>query len=52
MARSGVRFKRLTRRLRARGARSPKALASWIGRRKYGKKRFQSMAARGRRRGR
>jgi len=46
----GGRFKRLTRKLATRGARSPKALASWIGRKKYGKKRFQSMAVRGRRR--
>jgi len=45
-----TRFARLTRRLRARGARSPKGLAAWIGRKKYGKPRFQRMAARGRRR--
>lgn len=46
MARYG--FKKLTSKLRAKGARSPKALAAYIGRKKYGKKRFQKMASRGR----
>lgn len=46
----GGRTQRLTRQLAARGARNPRALAAWIGRRTYGKRRFQEMAARGRRR--
>lgn len=45
---TGKRFKSLTRKLRRRGARNPKALAAWIGRRKYGKKRMAKWAARGR----
>jgi len=47
---TGQRFRKLTAALRKRGAKNPKALAAWIGRKKYGKKRFQQMAARGRRR--
>lgn len=47
----GGRFARLKGRLSKRkGVRTPGALAAWIGRRKYGKKRFQKMAAKGRRR--
>lgn len=47
------RFARLVARLRRRrGVRRPRALAAWIGRRKYGKQRFQEKAARGRRRNR
>lgn len=41
---SGARFKSLTRKV------GSKALAAYIGRKKYGKKRFQQMAAAGRRR--
>ena len=47
---TGQRFKQLTAKLRRKGVRNPKALAAWIGRRKYGKKRFQQLAARGRKR--
>lgn len=47
---TGERFRRLVRQLAARGVRNPKALAAWIGRKKYGKKRFQKLAAAGRRR--
>jgi len=43
----GGRFKRLVKELREKGAKDPKALAASIGRRKYGKKRFQEMAAEG-----
>ena len=32
------------------GARDPRALAAWIGRKKLGKAKFQSLAAKGRRR--
>lgn len=45
----GERFQHLVRQLRARGVRSPEALAAWIGRRKYGRQRFAAMAAAGRR---
>jgi hypothetical protein len=38
------RFSRLAKKVKS------KALAAYIGRKKYGKKRFQAMAARGRRR--
>ena len=44
----GRRFKSLAAKLKKKGARNPKALAAWIGRRKYGKGRFQKMAAQGR----
>ncbi len=46
----GTRFKRLVKKLRAKGARSPKALAVWIGQRKYGKKRMAKWSAQGRKR--
>lgn len=42
-------FKALRRKLKRRGARTPGALAAWIGRKKYGKKRFAKMSAAGRR---
>jgi hypothetical protein len=45
---TGQRFEALTEKLRAKGARSPKALAAWIGRKKFGKNRFQQLAAKGR----
>ena len=45
----GGRFKKLVAELSKKGAEDPKALAAAIGRRKYGKKRFQEMAAAGRR---
>jgi len=32
-----------------KGVKTPGALAAWIGRKKYGKKKFQQMAAKGRR---
>lgn len=48
---SGVRFRALTHHLAKRpGIRRPKALAAYIGRKKYGKAKFQQMAAAGRRR--
>jgi hypothetical protein len=40
-------FEKLTRSLAAKGAENPKALAAWIGRKKYGKKKFQAMSKRG-----
>lgn len=45
----GSRFRRLVGQLRLRGVRNPEALAAWIGRRKYGARRFAQMAAAGRR---
>lgn len=45
---TGKRFKALKGKLKKRGARNPGALAAYIGRRKYGKKRMAKMAARGR----
>ena len=47
---SGKRLKNLSRSLKKRGARNPKALAAYIGRKKYGKKRMAKMSAAGRRR--
>ena len=43
------RFEKLTHQLEKRGAESPRALAAWIGRRKYGAAGFQKMAQAGRR---
>ncbi len=46
---SGERFDRLENTLEhRRGVRDPRALAAYIGRRKYGKRRFQHLAAHGR----
>jgi len=48
----GGRFAALVKGLRTkRKAGNPKALAAWIGRKKYGKKRFQGMAAKGKQQG-
>jgi len=44
---SGARFSALTQQLAARGARNPKALAAYIGRKKYGAKKMSSLAAKG-----
>lgn len=46
---SGARFKSLKRKLAKKGARNPGALAAFIGRKKYGKKRFQKLALYGKR---
>jgi hypothetical protein len=40
---SGARFKALSAKFAAEGARDPKALAAAIGRKKYGKKRFMAL---------
>jgi len=42
-------FKKLTKKLAAKGARNPKALAASIGRKKYGKAGMAAKAAAGRR---
>lgn len=48
-----TKFARLSRKLsRRKGVRDPDALAASIGRKKYGKKKFQEKAAAGRRRAR
>jgi len=48
---TGERFQDLVEKLRARkNVYNPKALAAWIGRKTLGKKRFQELAAKGRRR--
>lgn len=46
---SGERFKALVRKLRGK-VKDPKAVAASIGRKKYGRKRFAEMAAKGRKR--
>lgn len=45
---SGERYKKLKGDLASKGAEDPGALAAHIGRKKYGKKKFASMAAKGR----
>lgn len=44
---SGARFKALTKKLSKKGISDPKALAASIGRKKFGKKRFQALATKG-----
>lgn len=45
---SGKRFKALEIKLKKRGVRNPGALSAWIGRKVYGKKKFEAMALHGR----
>jgi hypothetical protein len=45
---SGARFAELKGKLAKKGATNPGALAAWIGRKKYGKKKFQALGARAR----
>ena len=48
---SGERFRKLKSKLAAtRGATTPGALAAWIGRKKYGKKKMAKLSAEGRKR--
>jgi len=48
---SGKRFAALEKKIAARGGvRDPGAVAAAIGRKKYGKKKFQKLAAKGRKR--
>lgn len=42
---SGANFQKLSAKLAARGAKNPDRLAAWIGRRKYGAKKFGKLAA-------
>jgi len=41
---TGKRFKQLTSKLKKKGAKNPKALAAWIGRKKYGPKKFAKLS--------
>lgn len=45
---SGGRFKALSSSLKKKGATNPETLAAWIGRKKYGVKKFSQIAAKGR----
>lgn len=45
---SGARFKQLEGKLAGKGVKDPAALAAYIGRKKYGKARFQQLAQAGR----
>lgn len=44
----GGRYQKLKKELAAKGVKDPAALAASIGRKKYGKAKFQEMAAKGR----
>ena len=44
---AGTRFKNLTKKLAAKGAKAPKALAAWIGAKKWGQKKMTKMALAG-----
>ena len=46
----GGRYEKLVSSLESKGVKDPKALAASIGRKKLGKAKFQSLAAKGRRR--
>ncbi len=45
---SGKRFKQLKGKLAKKGAKNPGALSAFIGRRKYGSKKFSSLSKKGR----
>lgn len=45
---SGERFGHLSKALGEKGASNPKALAAWIGRKKYGNKKMAAMSAKNR----
>lgn len=47
---TGQRFRQLVGQLKRKGVENPAALAAWIGRKKYGKQRFQQLATAGRKR--
>lgn len=47
---TGARFKTLKKKLAKKGAKSPAALAAWIGRKRYGNKKMAQMSAAGRKR--
>lgn len=45
---TGKRFAALKGKLKKKGVRDPGALSAWIGRRKYGPKKFAQLSAKGR----
>lgn len=47
---SGARFKALKKKLSKKGVEDPAALAAYIGRKKYGKKKFAKLASTGKKR--
>jgi len=47
---SGARYRKLISKLEKKGAKDPKALAAYIGRKKYGVNKFRSLAMAGLRR--
>jgi hypothetical protein len=47
---SGKRFRKLSGKLKRKGVRNPDALAASIGRKSLGKRRFQKLATKGRKR--
>ena len=47
---TGKRFKQLSSKLKKKGAKNPKALAAWIGRKKYGPKKIAKLSAKGKKR--
>jgi len=46
---SGEKFKKLEIKLKIKGASNPAALAAWIGRKKYGTRKFEQLSLRGKR---
>lgn len=44
---TGARFRQLTSKLASKGAKNPKALAAYIGRKKFGAKKFAKLSAKG-----
>lgn len=48
---TGARFKALKESLTKRGASNPDALAAFIGRKKYGSKKFQALSVKGKKSG-
>lgn len=44
---TGARFKSLAKKLASKGAKNPKALAAFIGRKKYGKKKMTKLSSEG-----
>ena len=47
---SGKRFQNLANKLARKGAENPKALSAWIGRRKFGSKKFDKLSEEGKHR--
>ena len=47
---TGKRFKNLSSKLKKKKVKNPKALAAWIGRKKYGNKKMSAMATKGKKR--